>query len=48
MQDELNKLAAEKSTLEQERTAQVKKKDKLKSELTQLTSDTAAKEKEFY
>jgi len=48
LQDELNKIAAEKSTLELEKATQVKKKDKLKNELTQLTTDSTAKEKDLY
>ena len=41
-------MAAEKSTLEMEKSAQVKKKDKLKTELAQLQQDSANKEKEFF
>ena len=47
MQDEINKLQAEKQELETEKASQVKKKDKLNTELTQLKEDLSNKQKDL-
>ena len=47
LQDEINKLQAEKQELETEKASQVKKKDKLNTELTQLKEDLSNKQKDL-